>query len=91
MISQSAASALKAVVGDDWFLNQPEDIATYAYDGFLPEFDPDAILVPETARQISDIMKNRKSRIDSYHSPGRRHQHLRQFGGPRRWRYHCIS
>lgn len=33
------------------------DIATYSYDGFLPEFTPDAILVPENAEQIARIMK----------------------------------
>ena len=57
MISQAAVDALRAVVGDEWFLDQPEDIATYSYDGFLPEFAPDAVLVPESAEQISQIMK----------------------------------
>jgi FAD/FMN-containing dehydrogenase len=41
----------------EWFLDQPEDIATYSYDGFLPQFVPDAVLVPENAKQISQIMK----------------------------------
>jgi glycolate oxidase len=57
MLSQAAADAMRAVLDDAWYLDQPEDIATYSYDGFLPEFTPDAILVPENAEQIAQIMK----------------------------------
>ncbi len=57
MISQAAANAMKSVLDDTWYLDQPEDIVTYSYDGFLPEFTPDAILVPENADQIAQIMK----------------------------------
>ena len=57
MISQAAADAMRAVLDDAWYLDQPEDIVTYSYDGFLPEFAPDAILVPENAEQIAQIMK----------------------------------
>ena len=48
---------IEFIVGDEWFFDQPEDIATYSYDGFLPQFVPDAVLVPENAKQISQIMK----------------------------------
>ena len=57
MISQAAADAMRAVLDDAWVLDEPEDIATYSYDAFLPEFTPDAILVPENAEQIAQIMK----------------------------------
>ena len=57
MISQAAADDMRAVLGNDWYLDGPEDIATYSYDGFLPEFTPDAVLVPENAEQIAGIMK----------------------------------
>ncbi len=57
MIPQVAADKMRAVLNDEWYLDQPEDIATYSYDGFLPEFTPDAILVPENAEQIAQIMK----------------------------------
>jgi glycolate oxidase len=57
MISKAANDALRAILGDDWYLDEPEDIATYSYDGFLPEFTPDAVLVPENAPQIAQIMK----------------------------------
>jgi len=32
-------------------------IATYAYDGFLPEFKPDAVVIPGSTEEISQIMK----------------------------------
>jgi glycolate oxidase len=57
MISQVAADKLRAVLEDVWYLDDPEDIITYSYDGFLPEFTPDAVLVPESADQIARIMK----------------------------------
>ena len=57
MISTSTAEELRAIVGDEWFLDAPEDLATYSYDGFLPEFLPDGILVPGSAQEISGIMK----------------------------------
>ena len=57
MISEATTDALRAILGNDWYLDEPEDIATYSYDGFLPEFTPDAVLVPENAEQISQIMK----------------------------------
>jgi glycolate oxidase len=57
MISKSNVDALRSIVGDRWFLNSPEDLATYAYDGFLPEFKPDAVIVPGSAEEISEIMK----------------------------------
>ncbi len=57
MISQAAAHDLRAVLENVWYLDEPEDIATYSYDGFLPEFTPDAVLVPENVEQIASIMK----------------------------------
>jgi len=57
MISQAAADKMRAVLEDVWYLDEPEDIVTYSYDGFLPEFTPDAVLVPESADQIAQIMK----------------------------------
>jgi len=57
MISASVSAELRAVVGRDWFLDSPEDLATYSYDGFLQEFTPDAVLVPGSRDEISAVMK----------------------------------
>ena len=57
MIPTPTAEELRAIVGAEWFLDTPEDLATYSYDGFLPEFLPDGVIVPGTAQEISGIMK----------------------------------
>ena len=56
MISTSIADEFRSIVGEDWFLDTPEDLATYSYDGFLPEFEPDAVIVPGDRDEISKIM-----------------------------------
>jgi glycolate oxidase len=57
MLSTSIADEFRSIVGNEWFLDTPEDLATYSYDGFLPEFEPDAILVPGSRDEISKIMR----------------------------------
>ncbi|KPK31030.1 MAG: glycolate oxidase subunit GlcD [Nitrospira bacterium SG8_3] len=56
MISKAIADEFGGIVGEDWFLDTPEDLATYSYDGFLQEFRPDAVIVPQSAEEISRIM-----------------------------------
>jgi hypothetical protein len=36
MISDSVIKELRSILGMDWVLDTPEDIATYSYDAFLP-------------------------------------------------------
>jgi len=57
MISDTIKSEMRAIVGDEWFLDTPEDLITYSYDGFLPEFRPDAVIVPGDREEIAGIMK----------------------------------
>ena len=57
MISKAIADDFRTIVGQEWFLDTPEDLATYSYDGFLPEFMPDAVIVPGGAEEISKIMQ----------------------------------
>lgn len=57
MLLKSFADEFRSIVGNEWFLDTPEDLATYSYDGFLPEFKPDAILVPGSTDEISKIMR----------------------------------
>ncbi len=56
MISTSIRRQFRSIVGEDWFLDTPEDLATYSYDAFLPEFKPDGVIVPQNTDQISRIM-----------------------------------
>lgn len=57
MISKSLNDRFRSFVGNEWFLDTPEDLATYSYDGFLPEFRPDAVVIPGSVDEISKIMK----------------------------------
>lgn len=56
MISASVKHKLRSIVGEDWFLDDPEDLSTYSYDGFLPEFRPEGVILPATAEEISKVM-----------------------------------
>lgn len=57
MISKQLAGEFRSIVGDEWFLDTPEDLVTYSYDGFLPEFEPDAIVIPGDRDEVSKIME----------------------------------
>ncbi len=56
MVSKTIADEFRSIVGADWFLDTPEDLATYSYDAFLAEFIPDAVMVPGRTEEISKIM-----------------------------------
>lgn len=56
MLDEESKANLRNIVGPEWFLDSPEDIATYSYDAFLPEFVPDGVVVPDSAQEISQIM-----------------------------------
>jgi len=51
------ANEIRSIVGDEWFLDTPEDLAVYSYDGFLPEFKPDGVIVPGNRDEIAQIMR----------------------------------
>ena len=57
MILKRIADEFRSIVGNDVFLDTPEDLATYSYDGFLPEFMPDGVIIPGNKDEISQIMK----------------------------------
>ena len=57
MISNSIKDEFRQIVGDEWFLDTPEDLAVYSYDGFLREFDPDAVIIPGDRDEIAKIMR----------------------------------
>ena len=57
MLSTSLGNEFRSMVGQEWFLESPEDLATYSYDAFLEEFDPDAVIVPGNTEEISKILQ----------------------------------
>ena len=56
MISNSITAEFRSIVGDQWFLDTPEDLAVYSYDGFLLEFNPDGVIIPGNRDEIAKIM-----------------------------------
>lgn len=57
MLSESVKEALRSIVGARWFLDSVEDLVSYSYDGFLPEFMPDGVVIPGDSKEIAEIMK----------------------------------
>jgi len=57
MLDTRAKNELIQIIGKERYLDQPEELACYAYDAFLVESRPDAVIFPETTREVSDILK----------------------------------
>jgi glycolate oxidase len=48
---------LGRIVGKDNVLHTPEDLAVYSYDGTFAEGRPDAVVLPNTTEQVSQIVR----------------------------------
>ncbi|MCP4722639.1 MAG: FAD-binding oxidoreductase, partial [Desulfobacteraceae bacterium] len=48
---------LIGIVTEQRYLDRKEELACYAYDAFLVESMPDAVIFPETVDEVSQIMK----------------------------------
>jgi len=48
---------LVKIVGKDYVLNTPEDLAVYSYDGTFAESQPEVVLLPSTTEQVSEVVK----------------------------------
>jgi len=57
VLDEKIAKELKKIVGDKNYLDTPEDLMNYSYDAFTTEARPEAVLLPLTTEQVSDIMK----------------------------------
>ncbi len=57
MLDTAVREALVAVVGKDRFSDQPEILACYAYDAFVEEALPDAVLFPLSTEEVAAIMQ----------------------------------
>ena len=56
-ITEVVIGELRSIVGESWLLLEREDLATYSYDGFFRQFQPDAVILPGNREEISKIMK----------------------------------
>src|SRR3990172_9444320 len=57
MISPEILKELESIVGTDDLLTSKEDCICYSYDATTLKFLPEAILFPENAQEISQILK----------------------------------
>ncbi|MYE54807.1 MAG: FAD-binding oxidoreductase, partial [Chloroflexi bacterium] len=48
---------LQGIVGDDYVVYKPEDLIVYEYDGSADKAMPAIVVIPDTAEQVSEIMK----------------------------------
>jgi glycolate oxidase len=48
---------LTKVIGKEYVLNTPEDLAVYSYDGTFAESRPDLVVLPATTEQVSEVVK----------------------------------
>jgi len=58
VLKSSIVQQLQNIVGKDSVLTVKEDLATYSYDGTTTwSHSPDAVVLPTTTAQISEILK----------------------------------
>lgn len=57
MLREEIVRELKELVGEDGYLESPEDLVNYSYDAYLPEALPDAVLLPRSTEQVASIMR----------------------------------
>ncbi|WP_300456146.1 FAD-linked oxidase C-terminal domain-containing protein [Desulfobacula sp.] len=57
MLDTQVKNELMTIVDTGRYLDRPEELACYAYDAFVVEALPDAVIFPETTQEVSDIVK----------------------------------
>lgn len=57
MLSTDIKARLKEIVGPQRFLDDPETIVSYSYDGFVAEACADAVLFPTSTLEVSRILQ----------------------------------
>lgn len=57
MLQPSVKKDLVAIVGTERYIDQPEILACYAYDSFLEESLPEAVIFPLTTTEVSEILR----------------------------------
>lgn len=57
MLKEEISRQLKEIVGEEGYLDSPEDLVSYSYDAYLPEAVPDAVLFPRSTQQVASVMR----------------------------------
>ncbi len=57
MLDKKIKTMILAIIDPERYLDQPEALACYAYDAFVEESLPDAVIFPKTTDEVSRILK----------------------------------
>ncbi len=57
MIEPRILRELKRIVGEENVLTSPEDLIAYSYDATFLEHKPDAVVLPGSTEEVSEVMK----------------------------------
>ncbi|MCF6246637.1 MAG: FAD-binding protein [Desulfobacula sp.] len=57
MLDENIKNQLLTIINPERYLDQPEALACYAYDAFVEESLPDAVIFPKTTNEVSGILK----------------------------------
>jgi len=57
MLTAKNLQEFEAILGKDRVRTSKEELLSYAYDAYVEEYQPEAILFPKTADEVSQIMK----------------------------------
>ena len=57
MLADQVSEELRQIVGAKNYLDAAEDLINYSYDAFFPEAQPEAVLLPTTTEEVSEILK----------------------------------
>ena len=80
MLKEPLLRELEAIVGKPNVLTSPESLKAYSYDGTTSWIhEPDVVVFPTTAEEISSDHEDRQQREDTGYPQGRRHQRQRRF------------
>jgi glycolate oxidase len=56
-MNKQKIDALVKILGKEYVLSTPEDLAVYGYDGTFAEGQPDLVVLPDTTEQVSQVLK----------------------------------
>jgi glycolate oxidase len=57
MLKDHIAREIRDIVGEDSYLDSPEDLRNYAYDAYVPEFIPDVVVLPSSTSQVQSVVE----------------------------------
>ena len=57
MLPSGCKERIAAIVGSRGYLDRPEDLAIYEYDGSIDKHRPDLVVFPRNTRDVAAIVK----------------------------------